>query len=152
MVDFVHKRQDSYQWFTVLEERKQKEIEWNKVYDTPSFRHGTDGHNLRIIVSELAKKLNEYEDQIDDLQHYQSEIESLEEEVDELRDENNALKNDLSSSSDCEDCDDIISNEINELEQSNAHLISELEDSNERIKELERAIEQLEKLKDKEDA
>lgn len=127
MVDFVYKRQDSYQWFTVLEDRKQKEIEWNKVYDTPSFRHGTDGHNLRIIVSELAKKLNEYEDEISDLK-------------------------DNPECDECEDCDDIISNEINELEQSNAHLISELEDANERIKELERAIEQLEKLKDKEDA
>lgn len=37
-----------------FDERQQKEITFAKVYDTDTYRHGTNGHNDLIIISKLA--------------------------------------------------------------------------------------------------
>jgi hypothetical protein len=45
-------------WETHFDERQLKEIRYCLVYDDDMFRHGTDGHNLRLIVAKMAKLLD----------------------------------------------------------------------------------------------
>ena len=45
-------------WQTHLTERELKEIEFCRVYQR-DFSHGTDGHNLRLIVAKLAALLDD---------------------------------------------------------------------------------------------
>lgn len=44
-------------WETHLDERQLKEIAFCRVYKD-GFAHGTDGHNIRLIVAKLAELLD----------------------------------------------------------------------------------------------
>lgn len=44
-------------WETHLDERQRKEIAFCRVY-RDGFNHGTDGHNIRLIVAKLADLLD----------------------------------------------------------------------------------------------
>lgn len=57
----IYKRYNDYNWYKALDERQQSEIEFNQLYDL-SFAHGTDGHNIRVLVAKLARELARYED------------------------------------------------------------------------------------------
>jgi len=45
-------------WQSHFTERELKEIEYCQVYQR-DFRHGTDGHNIRLIVAKLVNILDE---------------------------------------------------------------------------------------------
>ena len=49
---------NEHSWKTHFTERELKEIEYCKVYQR-DFYHGTDGHNIRLIVAKLANILEE---------------------------------------------------------------------------------------------
>jgi hypothetical protein len=57
---------DNPMWYVFFDERQLKEIKFNKMY-AEFFHHGTDGHNLRMIVARMAKVLDEIENQISEL-------------------------------------------------------------------------------------
>lgn len=44
-------------WETHFDERQRKEIAFCLVY-ADDFAHGTDGHNIRLIVAKMAKLLD----------------------------------------------------------------------------------------------
>lgn len=46
-------------WQAFFDERQLKEIEFCKIY-AEQFRHGTDGHNIRLIVAKLVEILEEH--------------------------------------------------------------------------------------------
>ncbi len=49
---------DRFDWHKNFTERQVKEIKFCLLYDTDDFRHGTDGHNPRMIIAEMAIMLN----------------------------------------------------------------------------------------------
>lgn len=44
-------------WMERFDERQRKEIEFSKLY-AERFRHGTDGHNAKLIIAEMAEMLD----------------------------------------------------------------------------------------------
>jgi hypothetical protein len=38
----------------VFDERQQKEIRFSRLYATDEFRHGTDGHNAKLVIARMA--------------------------------------------------------------------------------------------------
>ena len=44
-------------WETHFDERQRKEISFCMVY-ADNFAHGTDGHNIRLIVAKMARLLD----------------------------------------------------------------------------------------------
>jgi hypothetical protein len=44
-------------WFTLLDERQQKEVQFAEVY-AQHFSHGTDGHNRLLLVAKMAEALD----------------------------------------------------------------------------------------------
>lgn len=47
-------------WMESFDERQRKEIEFARLYDE-KFRHGTDGHNAKIIIAQMAVALDRIE-------------------------------------------------------------------------------------------
>jgi len=60
MSDVIDERAINYRILKHFNERQIKEIEFCLFY-VSEFNHGTDGHNIRVIVAELVKLLNEKE-------------------------------------------------------------------------------------------
>lgn len=53
-------------WMNVeLTERERKEIEFCQVYAT-QFQHGTDGHNIRMLVAKLVGKIYDLQHQLEE--------------------------------------------------------------------------------------
>jgi hypothetical protein len=44
-------------WFKDFNERQQKEIEFSRIY-AGQFRHGTDGHNAKLIITKMCNILD----------------------------------------------------------------------------------------------
>lgn len=44
-------------WQSFFDERQLKEIEFDKIY-ADDFHHGTDGHNARLIIAQMATLLD----------------------------------------------------------------------------------------------
>jgi hypothetical protein len=53
-------------WRNNFDERQLKEIDFDQLY-LLHFRHGTDGHNVRIVVAQLAHILDQVETTLTDL-------------------------------------------------------------------------------------
>ena len=51
-------------WIQDFDERQRKEIELSRLY-ARDFHHGTDGHNAKMIIAEMAAKLDEIESSLD---------------------------------------------------------------------------------------
>lgn len=49
---------NDFPWHKHFTERQIKEINYCLVYSTDEFRHGTDGHNIKMIVAQMAAMLN----------------------------------------------------------------------------------------------
>ena len=47
-------------WLSHFDARQLKEIEFCRVY-AENFNHGTDGHNAKLIIAQMAKLLDEAE-------------------------------------------------------------------------------------------
>lgn len=45
-------------WLDTLDDRQRQEIALARLYDTPTFRHGTTGHQQLILISRLAQLLD----------------------------------------------------------------------------------------------
>ena len=55
---------DLHSWRKNFDERQLKEIKLDTtVYDTDEYRHGTDGHNARLIIAKMAQLLDAYQTQ-----------------------------------------------------------------------------------------
>ena len=48
-------------WQTHFDNRQLKEIAYCQVYATKDFRHGTDGHNTKLIIAKLIELLETVE-------------------------------------------------------------------------------------------
>lgn len=44
-------------WENVLDKREKSEVDFNRVYAS-QYAHGTDGHNIRLLVAKLARMLD----------------------------------------------------------------------------------------------
>lgn len=44
-------------WLNNFDERQQREIEFSILY-ADKFSHGTDGHNAKLIIAQMAKRLD----------------------------------------------------------------------------------------------
>jgi len=52
-------KMDMLNWRNRFDERQLKEIKLDMtVYDTDEYRHGTDGHNARLIIAKMASVLD----------------------------------------------------------------------------------------------
>lgn len=51
-------------WLNNFDERQQKQIEWSILY-AKHFSHGDDGHNAKLIIAQMAKRLDVLSDLLD---------------------------------------------------------------------------------------
>lgn len=58
---------NSLEWMFNFDARERSEIAFNRLY-MGGFNHGTDGHNMRKIISRMADLLDDYDAQIRDLE------------------------------------------------------------------------------------
>lgn len=49
-------------WRQLFSERQLKEIDFCRVY-SKDFNHGTDGHNIRLVVAQMAELLDQIQDE-----------------------------------------------------------------------------------------
>jgi hypothetical protein len=59
----VQKKTPEHLWKMEFDERQRSEIEFCRIY-ARDFRHGTDGHNAKMIIARMAQLLDELEDRI----------------------------------------------------------------------------------------
>lgn len=52
--------QGKAEWLKHFDERQQKEIDFARLYAS-DFRHGTDGHNAKLIIAQMAEILTNQE-------------------------------------------------------------------------------------------
>ena len=53
-------------WLDEFDGRQRDEIRFCLLYER-EFHHGTDGHNAKVIISQMAKMLDAYEQQLCEL-------------------------------------------------------------------------------------
>ena len=51
-------------WHSQFDERQQREISFSQTY-TRYFKHGTDGHNAKLIIAKMQLILDHYEHLLD---------------------------------------------------------------------------------------
>lgn len=64
MVDTGQGEQVMTNWLNNFDERQQKQIEWSILY-AKDFGHGDDGHNAKLIIAQMAKRLDAMSDLLD---------------------------------------------------------------------------------------
>ncbi len=56
-------------WKDQLDPRQRSEVEYCRIY-AEQFAHGTDGHNMRLLISQLALLLDDAHKQLRDLKKH----------------------------------------------------------------------------------
>lgn len=55
-------------WYDHFDERQTKEIDFAILYER-EFKHGTDGHNSKLIIARMAELLTIYTKELDELKN-----------------------------------------------------------------------------------